>query len=138
MKKEARDSSDIEADLQDVTNILTSLNIKYERTSKELKEEIATLKQEISRTKDTIVPRTENNNLPSSLELGGSVRITNNYKSQYGTIGRIRRLNQTWVWIEDCQGRINQRARKNIETLRHDINKYNTLSDEPTKWYGRR
>ena len=68
------------------------------------------------------------------LEIGNTIRIVNNYKSEYGIIGEVTRITKTRVWISDKNGNIHRRAPFNVEPLKYDLDQYQTRGD--SKYFG--
>ena len=132
MKKE----EDLHSSIRKLTERLEHLNLKFNRDSNQIKEEIEKLRDRIDETENSeneITDFTGRDNPDQVVRIGTSIRIINNYKGQYGILGRVTRLdpNNYWVWFEDRKGKAYRRARINVEILKHDIDYYTT------KWNGK-
>ena len=53
----------------------------------------------------------------TEIELGDTVRITNNYKGQKGTVGTVIQITRTRVHLKTSEGKEIVRAQKNLEII---------------------
>ena len=147
--------------LQEITERLDILQIKYNEETNQLKEELADLLKEIDNLSDegyqtaeeqitereeipiaipaVVVPigpqkrsRSLRDPFPlppypkykkrESLRVGDIVQITNDYKKQFGVVGKVFRLEDYWVWLKDRDGIPYQRARFNVRKAQDPVN----------------
>ena len=122
----------IDQRIQDITTKLEQLKINYIRETNKLKEEIAEVKLQLEQeeTNEFRVPREEDR----SITLGSTVRITNNYKGEYGVIRTaVTSIDKYWVWIKDPLETEHKQIHKNVERLKYDIREYRVQGN---RYYG--
>ena len=121
----------IDKRIQEITAKLEQLEIDYLRESRQLKEEIAQVKLHLDQEETNAfrAPKEEDR----TVTLGSTVRITNNYKGDYGVIGTVTSIDKYWIWITDPSGKEHKSIYKNVERLKHDLREYRV---QDNRYYG--
>ena len=119
----------IKEQIQDITKRLEELEIRHKKESILIEEEIVSIKEELIQIVNSI-PDSDNQRF---IQVGSTVRITNNYKSEYGVIGEVVKFKKDWVWIKDVNDQIHRRAHFNVEFLKNELNDYET---NDAKYFG--
>ena len=134
-----RESNQIKSDIEDIKNLIERLDLDEEAGYVTAAEEVPVVATVAPSNIARVDSSEDGSNYELELSKGAVVRIINNYKGEYGTIGIVKRYTQSWVWLEDFHGNPHKRAPDNIEVIANNVEQHRrnrARKSRKVKWPG--